>query len=1090
MPAKKKIYSIAASHLDTSWLWTLETSIDEYIPNTLFRNFRLFEKYPDYTFGWEGSYRYELMEEYYPEAFLKLKEYVAARRWVPTGSSYENGDVNMPSPEALFRNILYGSRYFDEKFGTPSNDIFLPDCFGFGYALPSIAAHAGLKGFSTGKLTWGGAYGRPFDIGKWYGVDGNYIYANIKPSSYSRTVKTIRGDKAVYPKLKENEPFGLPLTATFYGTGDRGGAPSESSVKAVCDEIKTNDSSDIEVLSASSTQLFEDLAALPEEIQSQMPSWNNELLLTNHGVGSYTSRSCGTRWNKNCERLADCAERSAAAAAYLTDYQYPEFVFDTAWKRFIAHQFHDDITGTSFMECYLRNWNDYMLSQKQFANEYTGAVKAVADKLDTSFAKGTPVVVSNTLQFARTAVVDADIALPEGTKHVAVYDKDGKELPAQLLKTDDTTRVKFIGTVPALGYAVFDVRPSLSARVVETPLKVGGFTLENDFVRVLLNSSGDICEIFDKKLQKNILKDPIRLAVFDYKGSKAWPAWELTYKELCVPPKEYAKNAKVSLLEVGPAQASFKVTRKAGASSFTQIVSLDAYSPVITVKSEADWRSTQSLLKVEFPLSADNCLASYDIGLGVIQRQNNAPNLYEVPAQIWADITDEKNEFGVALFSDSRCGWDKPDNNTLRLTVVHTPYYSYRWECSQHLMDLGLNRFAFAVCPHAGAVSADVQNAAQSFNTPLMPFVTDVHKGALGREYSFGGVSDDGVILRAVKKEYQGDRIVVRLNEGEGKAKRNVRLNLGDGIVSAAELDGCERELCAAKVENGELVFDMTPYGIKTFALTLKKKEAPQSAMLQTSLMIPCNATIITSNANRAEGGIEGGYSIPEELLPGTITCGGIHFVTVRDGAYGQNGLLCDNQTLYLPKDAKKLYLLAFSAGGDRTVTFKIDGKPYDLTIADCFEHVGSWDMIGLGQTGFIKKDTFAWNATHTHSKTGDVTAKQLYTFVYELPVSGASKVNMPVNRGVVILAATVSFEDRVFRAAKELFDQLEKRPFDYQLTPDEVKKARPAQLEQAAQLFLKRRKTFTVNLPQINGVFQVADAFALVRQGIQAIKK
>ena len=77
MPAKKTIYTVAVSHLDTSWLWDLETSIREYIPNTLFRNFKLFDKYPDYTFAFEGTYRYELMEEYYPDAFEKLREYVA-----------------------------------------------------------------------------------------------------------------------------------------------------------------------------------------------------------------------------------------------------------------------------------------------------------------------------------------------------------------------------------------------------------------------------------------------------------------------------------------------------------------------------------------------------------------------------------------------------------------------------------------------------------------------------------------------------------------------------------------------------------------------------------------------------------------------------------------------------------------------------------------------------------------------------------------------------------------------------------------------------------------------------------------------------
>lgn len=107
-------------HLDTSWNWDFETTLREYIPATLRDNFALFEKYPDYRFSFEGSYRYELMEEYYPEEFEKLKEYVAQGRWNVTGSAYENGDVNIPSPEALFRNILYGNSYFDKTFGKRS----------------------------------------------------------------------------------------------------------------------------------------------------------------------------------------------------------------------------------------------------------------------------------------------------------------------------------------------------------------------------------------------------------------------------------------------------------------------------------------------------------------------------------------------------------------------------------------------------------------------------------------------------------------------------------------------------------------------------------------------------------------------------------------------------------------------------------------------------------------------------------------------------------------------------------------------------------------------------------------------------------
>ena len=88
--ADKKIYTVATSHLDTVWSWDFETTVSKYIYNTLVDNFKLFEKYPTYKFSFEGSYRYELMEEYYPELFEKMKEYIK------NGKSVEKKTLSLP----------------------------------------------------------------------------------------------------------------------------------------------------------------------------------------------------------------------------------------------------------------------------------------------------------------------------------------------------------------------------------------------------------------------------------------------------------------------------------------------------------------------------------------------------------------------------------------------------------------------------------------------------------------------------------------------------------------------------------------------------------------------------------------------------------------------------------------------------------------------------------------------------------------------------------------------------------------------------------------------------------------------------------
>jgi len=179
------LYMVAASHLDTQWDWTIQTTISEYIPATFLETFDRLERFPGVVVGWEGTFRYELLREYRPDLWDRLLGYVAEGRWRPAGSAVDAGDVNVPSPESLVRHFLLGNGWFRRELGLESVDVFLPDCFGFGWALPTIAAHCGLSGFSTQKLTWGGSVDTPFDVGVWRGPDGSELVAALNPHSYT-----------------------------------------------------------------------------------------------------------------------------------------------------------------------------------------------------------------------------------------------------------------------------------------------------------------------------------------------------------------------------------------------------------------------------------------------------------------------------------------------------------------------------------------------------------------------------------------------------------------------------------------------------------------------------------------------------------------------------------------------------------------------------------------------------------------------------------------------------------------------------------------------------------------------------------------
>lgn len=154
-PEKKATaYMVADAHLDTQWNWDIQTTIKEYVWNTLSRNLFLLKKYPNYIFNFEGGVKYSWMKEYYLSQYEQLKALIHSGRWHVSGSSWEASDVLVPSIESSIRNIMLGQEYYRQEFGVESTDIFLPDCFGFGWTLPTIAKHCGLIGFSSQKLDW------------------------------------------------------------------------------------------------------------------------------------------------------------------------------------------------------------------------------------------------------------------------------------------------------------------------------------------------------------------------------------------------------------------------------------------------------------------------------------------------------------------------------------------------------------------------------------------------------------------------------------------------------------------------------------------------------------------------------------------------------------------------------------------------------------------------------------------------------------------------------------------------------------------------------------------------------------------------
>lgn len=1047
----RNLYVVGYSHLDTQWRWTYPQVTREFIADTLRDNFSLFEKFPNYVFNFSGSRRYEMMAEYYPAEFAKMKTLVAAGRWFPAGSSVDEADAMVPSAESLQRHILYGNRYFRRELGVASEEFMLPDCFGFPAGLPSILAHAGLKGFSTQKLTWGSSVGIPFKVGVWEGPDGNSVVAALDPGGYAALLKEdpSRSESWLARINATGAASGAYVDYRYVGTGDRGGAPAESSIRWV--ERGIAGQGPIRVLSSKADQLFKDLK--PEQI-SRLPRYQGELLLTQHSAGSITSQAYMKRWNRKNELLATAAERASVAALVLGAAPYPERKLYEAWDLLLGSQMHDMLPGTSLPKAYEYCWNDELLAANFFGAALTNGIGAIADGLDTQ-TQGIPLVVFNPLSIAREDVVEAKIrsALTAG-ESIEVHGPDGKNVAAQVLeqKADGTT-IAFVARVPGLSFVTFEVRTVQAKASTKSELKANKDGLENEYYRVVIAPDGDVASIFDKRAGRELLSSPLRLAFLSEKPEQ-YPAWNMDWSDRQKAPRAYVDGpATVRVTESGPARVAVEIAREAEGSRFVQTIRLAAGGAAdrVELATQIDWQTPGSSLKAVFPLAIANPVATYDSQLGTLIRGNNEPKKYEVPQHQWFDLDAPDHSFGISVLNDSKFGSDKPDDRTLRLTLLYTPAVRSQYQ-DQATQDFGRHEMVYAVTSHAGDWrSAQVPWTAARLNQPLLAFQATAHLGKLGKTFALFEVSNPQVIVDAVKRAEDGNDIVVRLRELTGQPAKAVQLKTTLGLSSVRELDGQERTLGSMAVEAGAVTFDVRGYGLKTLALKIDQAEPRIPATTAATVSLAYNADVVSTNANRADGQVAAaGKSFPAEQLPAKIISEGIEFVTGPTADGKLNAVAAEGQRIALPEgNYDRLYLLA-AAEDDVAAKFTIDGKPTELTIQRWTGYVGQWDnrewegqvpelgyswfnpLAGL-TPGYVKHSTVAWYASHRHMPSGDDHYQYSYLFKYRLDLPrGAKALVLPNDRRILVFALSVArnAHDEV-SAATPLFDQLGNRITD-----------------------------------------------------------
>jgi len=788
---ERTIHILGNAHIDIAWLWPIKET-KEVLKRTFQSALKLQKHYPSLIFNQSSALTYEWIEQEEPELFSKIQDAVKHNHWELTGGMWIEPDLNLPSGESLIRQILYGKRYFQEKFNKDIEIAWNPDSFGFSWQLPQILTKSGFEAFITQKLAWNDTNIFPYKTFQWQGLDGSQILTYFS-NEIGQGFETL----AVAKDARDLEQkHGLKNSLWLYGVGDHGGGPTAD----MLDLIEEWQQSDLFFQVAPQTaEGF--IQTLKEEISNQpIPIWKDELYLEFHR-GTFTSKADQKRRNRKMEGLISNTEKFCSTATLSQSANYPKFKLEGAWKNLLLNQFHDIFPGSSIPEVF----EDANLAWAQAENSCREIIQEIEARVSNAMD------LWNFHSFPYHGIVELPkSALGEENGLCLRGDTSQKNIPIQ--KTD-TGIIFYTDIVPSLGYIRYKLIDT-QVPPVEVPfLEVEIDRLENKYLKVMLDpATGDIHQILDKRTHKTLLNSPSNLQFFE-DGGQYWDAWNIDpqYEQ-----KQLSGLAlqSWSIQEQGPLRASLKSIRRFRGSAFHQEILLDAYSPNITVKNWVDWQEEHILLKACFPLSFSASFATYEIPMGVICRSTEGEEAkvkFEVPAQTWADLSGEG--LGLSILNDCKYGYDaKPSQ--LRLTLLRSP----TWPAPNS--DRGFHEFTYQLVPHQGDwKEADIIQQAHFLNNPVQVYPSI--DAAVNR--SFLSTASKKTILTAFKKAEDGKSWIIRLYESLGREFQET-IYFPFRLSSVHECDLMEHNCQSLSHHEKHFACHFKPYEIKTFSVVFQAR--------------------------------------------------------------------------------------------------------------------------------------------------------------------------------------------------------------------------------------------------------------------------
>ena len=764
---------IGHSHMDTAWIWPM-TETEKKCARTYANTLNLMDEYPEYRFIQSSAFHSEWLRRDYPELFERIRASVSTGRYEPNGGVWVECDCNLTGGEYMIRQFLWGQRFTRRYFGFTSDCFWLPDTFGYSFAIPQIMKGCGINYFLTTKIAWNDTNVFPLTSFLWEGIDGTRVLTHfnrthIGPDPETYHLETYGGDGMMEKRV-------TPMRLFSFGKGDGGGGPEFEMLESA------RRLSDLEGTARSG---YTSVSAFMQELERTMVEptvYAGELYLELHR-GTLTNQHTIKHNNRFCEIALHNLELAIVHRAVHEDQDADETPVSPLMNTLLVHQFHDILPGTcihSVHEKAYRAVGDAIAAANRQTQEVLGASGEVLE-------------VYNPTSFARTETFYLDGAFPEiaGAKTQVFTDLCGME----------KTAVSGL-TLPSLGSLT--VTPG-SAVPSPIPFHFEGSHLTTPYAEIVFDENGAMTSFVDRRNGRELVSGlPFNTFVMTEDMPAGWDNWDIDADE----EEKFAPVGRLTSREVVSCgcvelriRSVYEITAK---TSITQDMIFDAASPLVSFETVMDWQDDHRFLKVAFDTALRADGVRNEIQFGCIRRANTRSTSvekarFEVCNHKYSDLSE--TNYGLAVLNDSKYGISVR-GGSMRLSLHKGGLRP------DDRGDHGVHVCRYAILPHDSAFGAEsVVRPAYAFN--YLPVQV---RGGVKVE-SLVTVDSENVMIETVKPcEDTQHAYILRLYEATG-GYAGAHLTFSHPVRKLYECNMLEEEL--SEIGRDERI-EFTPFKIRT----------------------------------------------------------------------------------------------------------------------------------------------------------------------------------------------------------------------------------------------------------------------------------